>query len=69
MLGWALLAIIALVLLVLGPLSWHVLNSEVWNPFQTLRLGLLLIDILLIGTAAGVVAELVLLTGKRRSLR
>jgi hypothetical protein len=69
LLGWALLAIIALVLLVLGPLSWRVLNSEIFSPFQTIRVELLLVDALLIGTAVGVVAEVVLLSGKRNDLQ
>lgn len=68
MLGLALLAIIALVLLILGPLSWHVLHSKLWNPFQTIRIALLLVDILLLGTAVGVVAEIVLLSKKRTDL-
>ena len=67
-LGWALLAIIALVLLILGPLSWHVLHSELWNPFQTIRMALLLVDVLLLGTAVGVVVEIVLLSKKRTAL-
>lgn len=69
MLAWTLLAVIALVLLVLGPLSWHVLNSQLWSPFQTIRFGLLLVDVLLIGTAGGVVVEVVLLSRKRKDLR
>jgi drug/metabolite transporter (DMT)-like permease len=67
-LGLALLAIIALVFLILGPLTLHVLHSELWNPFQTLRMALLLVDLLLLGTAVGVVAEIVLLSKKRTAL-
>jgi hypothetical protein len=67
-LGWALLAVIALVLLILGPLSWHVLHSELWDPFQTIRMALLLVDVLLLGTAVGVVVEIVLLSKKRTAL-
>jgi hypothetical protein len=67
-LGWALLAVIALVLLILGPLSWHVLHSEMWDPFQTIRMALLLVDVLLLGTAVGVVVEIVLLSKKRTAL-
>lgn len=68
MLAVALLTIIALVFLILGPLSWHVLQSQLWSPFQTIRIALLLVDALLIGTAAGVVAEIVLLSRKRTAL-
>jgi hypothetical protein len=67
-LGWALLAVIALVLLILGPLSWHVLHAELWDPFQTIRMALLLVDVLLLGTAVGVVVEIVLLSKKRTAL-
>ncbi|HUC14670.1 MAG TPA: hypothetical protein VMS00_09490 [Acidimicrobiales bacterium] len=69
MLGLALLGVIALVVLILGPLSWHVLHSELWNPFQTIRMSLLLVDVLLLGTAVGVVAEIALLSKKRTALK
>lgn len=68
MLGIALLTIVALVFLILTPLSWRVLQSQLWNPFQTIRIALLLVDVLLLGTVAGVVAEIVLLSKRRTAL-
>lgn len=68
MLGMALFGVITLVLVILGPLSWHVIQSQLWNPFQTIRVALLLVDVLLLGTAAGVVVEIVLLSRKRSAL-
>lgn len=65
----ALLLIITLVFALLSPLSWHSVHSTLWSPFHTLRLGLLLVDVLLLGTAGGVVTELILLNAKRHKLK
>jgi hypothetical protein len=65
-LAWGILAVVVLVFLVLTPLSWRVVNAALWSPFRTLRVTLLVVDLLLVATGAGVVAEIVLLTRKRR---
>lgn len=67
-LAWGLFAIILLVLGLLGPLSWRALNAQLWTPFQTMRVGLLLVDVLLLITGIGVVAEIILLTKRQREL-
>jgi uncharacterized membrane protein YkgB len=64
-----LVAVVVLGLLLLAPLTWHTLNSNLWSPFDTLRVGLLVIDILMLGTGAAVLAEVVLLTKRRKSLQ
>lgn len=68
-LACGILAVVVLVLALLAPLSWHALNAQLWRPFRTLRVGLLLVDVLLILTGVGVIAEVVLLTQRRRQLR
>jgi hypothetical protein len=66
--AWCLCAVVVLVFAVLAPLSWHAVNSELWIPFQTLRVGLLTVDVLLLGTGAGILIEIVLLTKRLREL-
>lgn len=64
-----LLAVVSLVLALLSPLSWRVLRAQLWNPFETGRVGLLLVDVLLVATGAGVLLEIVLMTRRVRQLR
>lgn len=61
--------IVVLVLGLLAPLSWRVLHARLFNPFETLRVGLLLIDLLLIATGAGVLLEIVLMTKRKKDLQ
>lgn len=67
-LGCGLLAVVILVLALLGPMSWKALHAELWNPFRTIRLGLLLVDLLLVATGTAILAEVVLITRRRRRL-
>lgn len=67
-LGGGLLVVVIAVLALLTPLSWRALNADLWNPFQTLRLGLLLVDALIVATGAGLVVEVVLVTKRRKEL-
>jgi hypothetical protein len=69
LLACGLFAIVILVLGLLGPLSWQVLDSQPWKPFRTVRVGLLLVDGLLLATGVGILAEVVLLTRRARELR
>lgn len=59
------LSVVVAVLALLAPLSWRVARAQLWSPFQTLRVGLLLVDVLLIATAGGVLTEIVLMTKRR----
>lgn len=68
-LACGLFTIIILLLGLLGPLSWRALNAQLWSPFQTVRVGLLLVDVLLLTTGTGVVAEVILLTKRQRDLK
>jgi hypothetical protein len=68
-LGYALLGVVVLVLVLLGPLSWHALNAQLWRPFRTLRVGLLVVDVLLLATGVGIIAEIILVTKRRKELR
>lgn len=68
-LGCGLLAVVLLVLLLLGPLSWHALTGQLWRPFRTLRVGLLIIDVLLLATGAGIATEVILVTNRLKQLR
>lgn len=62
----AVVVLVGLVVLLLLPLSVEVLRQP-WNrTFNTLRAGLLLVEVLLLATAAALGLELVLM-GKRRS--
>lgn len=69
MLAWCLLGVVVLVFALLAPLSWRAVRSQLWVPFQTLRVGLLLVDLLLVGTGTGIVAETVLMIKRRAELR
>jgi hypothetical protein len=63
----AVIALVTLVFLLLLPLSIEVLRGQPWiGPFNTLRVGLLLVDVLLLATAAALVLEFVLM-GRRRA--
>jgi hypothetical protein len=63
----AVIVLIGLVVLLLLPLSVEVLRGQPWNgTFNTLRVGLLLVDVLLLATAAALVMEFVMM-GSRRS--
>ena len=68
-LACAVLSVVVLVLALLAPLSWRALNAQLWSPFRTLRVGLLLVDVLLISTGVGVLVEISLLTKRRKQLR
>lgn len=66
----AVIVLVGLVFLLLLPLSLEVLNGRPWNaPFNTLRLGLLLVEVLLLATAAALVLELALMGRRRSELR
>lgn len=69
LLGCGLLGVVVVVVALLAPLSLKTLRSQLWHPFQTLRVGLLVLDVLLLATGAGVVAEVILLTHRARQLR
>ena len=61
------IALVGLVFLLLLPLSVEVLKGQPWTgPFNTLRFGLLLVDVLLMATAAALVLEF-LFMGRRRA--
>jgi hypothetical protein len=68
-LGCGLLSVVLLVLALLAPLSWHAVSAELWRPFRTLRVGLLVVDLLIIATGAGIALEVILLTKRRRQVR
>jgi hypothetical protein len=66
----AVIGLVALVLLLLLPLSIEVLRGQPWiGPFNTLRVGLLLVDVLLLATAAALVLEFALMGRRRAELR
>jgi len=66
----AVIVLVGLVVLLLLPLSIEVLRGQPWNgTFNTLRIGLLLVEILLLATAAALALELVLMGRRRSELR
>lgn len=66
----AVIVLIGLVVLLLLPLSVEVLHAQPWNgTFNTLRIGLLLVDVLLVATAAALVMEFVMMGRRRSELR
>jgi O-antigen/teichoic acid export membrane protein len=65
----AVIVLIGLVVLLLLPLSVEVLRGQPWNgTFNTLRIGLLLVDVLLVATAAALVMEFVMMRRRRSEL-
>ena len=59
----------AAAMLVLLPLSWHVVQSFPWHGrFYTVRAGLLLLDILFIGTAVACIVEWDRVRNRRKEL-
>jgi hypothetical protein len=67
-LGCGFLLITVMVILTLAPISWHALQTSLWSPFQTLRVGLLLVDVLLVATSATTVLEVSLVWNRRAEL-
>ena len=66
----AVVVLIGLVVLLLLPLSVEIVRGQPWNgTFNTLRIGLLLVDVLLIATAAALVMEFVMMGRRRSELR
>jgi O-antigen/teichoic acid export membrane protein len=66
----AVVVLIGLVVLLLLPLSVEIVRGQPWNgAFNTLRIGLLLVDVLLIATAAALVMEFVMMGRRRSELR
>jgi hypothetical protein len=68
-LAWSLFGVVVLVLALLGPLTRRDLGSQIWNPFDTLRAGLLFVDVLLIATGAGLLVEIWLMKKRRIELK
>ena len=63
----AVIVLVGLVVLLLLPLSVDVLRGQPWGgTFNTLRIGLLLVDVLLLATGAALAMEFVMM-GRRRS--
>lgn len=66
----AVIVLVGLVVLLLLPLSVEVLRGQPWQgTFNTLRVGLLLVDVLLVATAAALVMEFVMMGRRRSELR
>jgi hypothetical protein len=66
----AVIALVGLVFLLLLPLSVEVLRDQPWNgAFNTLRVGLLLVDLLLLATAAALLLEFSLMGRRHAELR
>jgi hypothetical protein len=66
----AVIVLVGLVVLLLLPLSVEVLRGQPWQgPFNTLRIGLLLVEVLLVATAAALVMEFVMMGRRRSELR
>jgi len=66
----AVIGLVGLVFLLLLPLSVEVLRSQPWNgPFNTLRVGLVLVEVLLVATAAALALEFVLMGRRHAELR
>ena len=68
LIGVSLQILVVLVLALLTPLSWQVLHVEKFTPFQTVRIALLLVDLLLIATGIVIGLEVFLLIRRRREL-
>jgi len=61
--------IVVLIVLLLVPLSIDVMKSKPWHgPFDTLRIGLLLVDLLLVATATALLIECLLLRKRRHEV-
>jgi polyferredoxin len=69
LIGIGLLILVVLVALLLSPLSWHAAHSDLLSPFQTIRVALILVDVLLVTTGIVIGVELILLTRRCRRLR
>lgn len=69
LIGGGLAAVVLLVFLLLLPLSVNVIRTDPWTgPFDTLRFGLLLAELLVAATAAALLIECILLGKRRRQL-
>jgi len=68
--GVGLAAVVVLVFLLLLPLSVDVIRAHPWaGPFDTVRFGLLLAELLVVATAVGLLIEIILLGRRRAELR
>ena len=66
----AVIGLVGLVFLLLLPLSVEVLQGQPWTgPFNTLRVGLLLVEVLLLATAVALALEFALMGRRHAELR